>query len=130
MSLQILMSVCLLNFFYVFLLASFILCSAIPTRDFDMRNSVAVTRPLQTGEHHLRRRISRPPVSEASVREQQARLDKMMKRMMERNALKSTETSSSTRQDSDISDIWDQSKDWVSNPNAPVLVDIYAVPKD
>jgi hypothetical protein len=95
-----------------------------------MRNSVAVTRPLQTGEQHLRRRISRPPVSDESVKEQQMRLDKMMKRMMERNALKSIGSSSSIGQDSDISDIWDQSKDPNFDPNAPVLVDIYAVPKD
>ena len=124
------MNKCLLNFFYLCLLTAAVLCSAIPTRDFDMRNSVAVTRPLQTGEQHLRRRISRPPVSDESVKEQQMRLDKMMKRMMERSALKSKENSDSTRKDSDISDIWDQSKDWASDPNAPVLVDIYAVPKD
>jgi len=92
-----------------------------------MRNSVAVTRPLQTGEQHLRRRISRPPVSEESVKEQQMRLEKMMKRMMEKNALKSNKDSD-TKPDSDVSNIWDASRDPAFDPNEPVIVDFYRVP--
>jgi hypothetical protein len=50
---------------------------------------VAVNRPRQVGEAHLRRRVKYPTLPDLQTKHQQERLDRMMQRMMEKNLPKS-----------------------------------------
>ena len=50
---------------------------------------MAVNRPRQVGEAHLRRRVKYPTLPDLQTKHQQERLDRMMQRMMEKNLPKS-----------------------------------------
>ena len=78
------MPVEIIQLFYLCLFSAAVLCSAIPTGPGHER-SVAVNRPRQVGEPHLRRRVKYPTLPELETKHQQNRLDRMIQRMMERN---------------------------------------------
>jgi hypothetical protein len=74
------------SFIYFFVLATALLCNALPTRDFSLsEKSLTVKYPSQIGDIHLLRRVRVQPSTENSIHEQHVRLERMMSRMMERN---------------------------------------------
>ena len=76
----------MLNIFYlVFVLASSVLCSAIPAGPALSGRSSAMTHPTQVNAYHLRRRVQHLPMPADEVKQQQILIQKMVKRMMEKN---------------------------------------------